>query len=40
MPVLDMEPAAGFLAARTGDADRQAATGLAEAVGGLPLALE
>jgi len=40
VPVLDVEVAAGFLAARTGDADPQAAAGLAEAVGGLPLALE
>jgi Domain of unknown function (DUF4062) len=40
VPVLDSEVAAGFLAARTGDPDRQAAVGLAEAVGGLPLALE
>jgi hypothetical protein len=40
VPVLDLEAAAGFLAARTGDADRQAASGVAEAVGGLPLALE
>jgi Domain of unknown function (DUF4062)/Tetratricopeptide repeat len=40
VPVLDLEVAAGFLAARTGDADHQAAAGLAEAVGGLPLALE
>ncbi len=40
VPVLDLEAAAGFLAARAGDADRQAAEGLAEAVGGLPLALE
>jgi Domain of unknown function (DUF4062) len=40
VPVLDLEAAAGFLAARTGDTDRQAAVGLAEAVGGLPLALE
>jgi hypothetical protein len=40
VPVLDLEAAAGFLAARTGDTDRQAAAGLAEAVGGLPLALE
>ncbi len=40
VPVLDLAAAAGFLAARTGDADRQAAAGLAEAVGGLPLALE
>ena len=40
VPVLDLEVAAGFLAARTGDADHQAAAGLAEAVDGLPLALE
>src|SRR5215472_12426664 len=40
VPVLDLEVAADFLAARTGDADRPAAAGLAEAVGGLPLALE
>jgi hypothetical protein len=40
VPVLDLEAAAGFLAACTGDADHQAAAGLAEAVGGLPLALE
>ena len=40
VPVLDTEVAAGFLAERTGDTDRQAATGLAAAVGGLPLALE
>jgi hypothetical protein len=40
VPVLDLEAAAGFLTARTGDTDRQAAAGLAEAVGGLPLALE
>jgi hypothetical protein len=40
VPVLDIQVAAGFLAARTGDADHQAAAGLAEAVGGLPLALE
>jgi Tetratricopeptide repeat len=40
VPVLDPEVAAGFLAARTGDADHQAAAGLAEAVGWLPLALE
>jgi hypothetical protein len=40
VPVLDPEAAAGFLTARTGDTDRQAAAGLAEAVGGLPLALE
>jgi hypothetical protein len=38
--VLDLEAAAGFLSVRTGDADRQAAAGLAKAVGGLPLALE
>jgi hypothetical protein len=40
VPVLDTGAAASFLAARTGDADHQAAAGLAEAVGGLPLALE
>ena len=40
VPVLDLDAAAGFLAARTGDADHQAAASLAEAVGGLPLALE
>ena len=40
LPVLDRGVAAEFLAARTGDADRQAAAALAEAVGGLPLALE
>jgi len=40
VPVLDLEVAADFLATRTGDADRQAAAGLAAAVGGLPLALE
>jgi hypothetical protein len=40
VPVLDREAAADFLVTRTGDADRQAAAGLAEAVGGLPLALE
>jgi hypothetical protein len=40
VPVLDLDAAAGFLAARTGDADHQAAAGLAEAVDGLPLALE
>jgi hypothetical protein len=37
---LDLDAAAGFLVARTGDTDRRAAAGLAEAVGGLPLALE
>src|SRR5262249_20934484 len=40
VPVLDREAAGDFLVTRTGDADRQAAAGLAEAVGGLPLALE
>ena len=40
VPVLDRAVAAGFLAARTGDTDDQAAAALAEAVGGLPLALE
>ena len=40
VPVLDLQVAADFLAARTGDADRQATAALAEAVGGLPLALE
>jgi hypothetical protein len=40
VPVLDLQVAAGFLAVRTGDADHRAAAGLAEAVGGLPLALE
>jgi len=40
VPVLDLEVAADFLAARTGDTDRQAAAALAEAVGRLPLALE
>src|SRR5262249_58155416 len=39
VPVLDRGVAAEFLAARTGDADRQAAAALAEAVGGPPLAL-
>ena len=38
--VLDREVAAGFLAARTGDADRRAALELAGELGGLPLALE
>jgi hypothetical protein len=38
--VLDTEVAAGFLADRTGDPDRQAATDLASTLGGLPLALE
>ena len=40
VPVLDTAVAAGFLAARTGDADHQAAVGLAGELGGLPLALE
>ena len=40
VPVLGLQVAADFVAARTGDADRQAAAALAEAVGGLPLALE
>ena len=38
--MLDTEVAAGFLAARTGDTDHQADAGLAEELGGLPLALE
>ena len=40
VPVLGLDAAAGFLVARTGDPNRGAAAGLAEAVGGLPLALE
>ncbi len=40
VPVLDTEVAAQFLAARTGDADQDAALLLAEELGGLPLALE
>ena len=40
VPVLGTEVAAGFLVNRSGDADEQAATGLAEELGGLPLALE
>jgi len=40
VPVLDRQVAAGFLAARTGDADRRAALELAGELGGLPLALE
>jgi hypothetical protein len=40
VPVLDLEVAAGFLVTRTGEADRRAAADVAEAVGGLPLALE
>jgi hypothetical protein len=40
VPVLNTEIAAGFLMNRTGDPDEQAATELAEGLGGLPLALE
>jgi len=40
VPVLDPQVAAGFLAVRTGDADRRAALELAGELGGLPLALE
>jgi hypothetical protein len=40
VPVLDRSVAAEFLADRTQDPDDQAATGLADEVGGLPLALE
>jgi len=40
VPVLDTGAAAGFLAERTSDPDRQAAEGLAGELGGLPLALE
>ena len=40
VPVLEAEVAAGFLVSRTGDADRAAARELAQALGGLPLALE
>ena len=40
VPVLDRQVAAGFLAARTGDADWRAALELAVELGGLPLALE
>ena len=40
VPVLDTEVAAAFLVSRTGDADGQAAAGLAAELGGLPLALE
>jgi hypothetical protein len=40
VPVLDLDVAAEFLAERTGDPDKQAALGLAEELGGLPLALE
>ncbi len=40
VPVLDTGAAAGFLAERTSDPDRQAAERLAGELGGLPLALE
>jgi Tetratricopeptide repeat len=40
VPVLDPEVAADFLVTRTADQDRQAAAGLADVLGGLPLALE
>jgi Domain of unknown function (DUF4062)/Tetratricopeptide repeat len=40
VPVLDTGVAAAFLAERTGDLDAEAGMGVAEAVGGLPLALE
>ena len=40
VPVLDIGVAADFLVSRTGDPDRQAAGELADALGGLPLALE
>jgi Tetratricopeptide repeat len=40
VPVLAAGVAAGFLVSRTGDPDDQAASGLAEELGGLPLALE
>jgi len=40
VPVLDVAVATEFLLARTGDLDERAAAELAEAVGGLPLALE
>ena len=40
VPVLDPDVAAQFLAARTGDADQDAALELAAELGGLPLALE
>ena len=38
--MLDQDAAAGFLASRSGDPDRQAARVLARELGGLPLALE
>jgi hypothetical protein len=40
VPMLDQNVAADFLVNRTGDLDRQAARDLADALGGLPLALE
>jgi hypothetical protein len=40
VPVLDPEVAAEFLVGRTGDQDRKTALGLADELGGLPLALE
>ena len=40
VPVLDTGVAADFLVARTGDQDRPTAVGLADVLGGLPLALE
>lgn len=40
VPVLDTDVAAGFLVNRTGDPNQQAATELAQELGGLPLALE
>lgn len=40
VPVLERQPAAEFLMARTGDPDRRAASDLAHELGGLPLALE
>ena len=40
VPVLDTEVAAGFLANRTSDPDKQTAEDLAVELGGLPLALE
>jgi hypothetical protein len=40
VPVLEQDIAAGFLAARTGDGNREAAWALAGELGGLPLALE
>jgi hypothetical protein len=40
VPVLSIDVAASFLVSRTGDSDSQAASALAEELGGLPLALE